>query len=454
MQKAKAAKAKVAKVNEHECSNCMAPGSSICGRCGVASYCSRECQKAHWKESHKDRCILIEDRKASKLEPQETSTRKCQICFDTISSETQSRLPCGHCFHAECVKTLRYYDHSCPLCRRDLPSEPEKLYILARTLYITNKDTKKMIKLLEQSIEQGYDSAKILLFTIYYYGDFIKQDYEKAEELLLLVDKKTYKIFINLASVQEFNHKYDEAIQSYLEASKFKCTDKMISFIHYSLANVYNKKKDITSSKKHFILAIQFDTTNANAHFNLGNIYFEEEDYKNAKNEYKLALIYDENNDKIHNNLGNVYLQLKEYTLAQGSFKRTLQINPRHKGANINLGLVLNTIGDLNGAEQRYLNEIKENPDSLGAHYNLGLTYVKTFEKLDLAIEQFELVLKLEPNYMGAHFEIGVIYLINSRLVKAKSKFMKVLELTPKNKEEESILIKASELFSNLIMIC
>ena len=46
------------------CDNCSAPeGSdcasklSACGRCGLVVYCSKDCQRAHWKVNHKQRCI-------------------------------------------------------------------------------------------------------------------------------------------------------------------------------------------------------------------------------------------------------------------------------------------------------------------------------------------------------------------------------------------------------------
>jgi hypothetical protein len=40
------------------CSNCMKTGVKLnaCSRCSRAMYCSRECQKAHWKAEHKTIC--------------------------------------------------------------------------------------------------------------------------------------------------------------------------------------------------------------------------------------------------------------------------------------------------------------------------------------------------------------------------------------------------------------
>jgi len=48
------------------CDNCSALGVSAdapklseCARCGLVVYCSRACQRAHWKSNHKQYCVVI-----------------------------------------------------------------------------------------------------------------------------------------------------------------------------------------------------------------------------------------------------------------------------------------------------------------------------------------------------------------------------------------------------------
>ena len=38
------------------CGACEAPATLVCGGCGDISYCSKECQKSHWKSGHKSSC--------------------------------------------------------------------------------------------------------------------------------------------------------------------------------------------------------------------------------------------------------------------------------------------------------------------------------------------------------------------------------------------------------------
>jgi hypothetical protein len=38
------------------CAHCGSLGLKLCGQCREVKYCSKECQKAHWKMGHKTRC--------------------------------------------------------------------------------------------------------------------------------------------------------------------------------------------------------------------------------------------------------------------------------------------------------------------------------------------------------------------------------------------------------------
>lgn len=53
----------------------------------------------------------------------------CSICIETESSGYMVSLdPCGHYYHITCIMTwfnsqsLRYVNHSCPLCRAEDPT--------------------------------------------------------------------------------------------------------------------------------------------------------------------------------------------------------------------------------------------------------------------------------------------------------------------------------------------
>lgn len=48
---------KTKKFNFYVCALCYSPlALKICSGCGIARYCSRECQKIHWRLCHKNGC--------------------------------------------------------------------------------------------------------------------------------------------------------------------------------------------------------------------------------------------------------------------------------------------------------------------------------------------------------------------------------------------------------------
>ena len=78
------------------CSYCLKASAKLsrCGRCRVAAYCSKECQKEHWKK-HKQHC-----KSAAKANTAVTTTPKsvgpvcCFICLETGDPATPL-LPTG-----------------------------------------------------------------------------------------------------------------------------------------------------------------------------------------------------------------------------------------------------------------------------------------------------------------------------------------------------------------------
>ena len=124
------------------CGNCLAPeGSanapklSACSRCGLVTYCSKDCQRAHWKANHKHCCVAKADRKhqTQKLVgAQQGSSSKsatvnfCVVCLEELTpASVTCALPCKHIFHNACLKGLQTFgaQQVCPLCRKALPEK-------------------------------------------------------------------------------------------------------------------------------------------------------------------------------------------------------------------------------------------------------------------------------------------------------------------------------------------
>jgi len=108
----------------NDCANCGAIGAKLtCAKCKTTYYCSKVCQKQHWKNGHKALCVTPEKRRpcmmateANKIDRKPTGaagtdsisdTGECPICLDSFSSGALCSLPCKHEFHRAFVEGLR-----------------------------------------------------------------------------------------------------------------------------------------------------------------------------------------------------------------------------------------------------------------------------------------------------------------------------------------------------------
>lgn len=53
---------------------------------------------------------------------------ECTICLEKLTAgDSALRIPCGHLFHEDCVRTWLQSNNQCPMCRYELPSEDASL---------------------------------------------------------------------------------------------------------------------------------------------------------------------------------------------------------------------------------------------------------------------------------------------------------------------------------------
>jgi tetratricopeptide (TPR) repeat protein len=127
-----------------ECDACGASNPpKRCSRCRCAFYCSVECQKKHWRESHKSDCVHYETMCAEVAEVAEldgtlpaTTTpvnTACGICLEETMQQQVVLKGCKHAFCLACLKEWQAYTThtansfdtenpamSCPLCRQEI----------------------------------------------------------------------------------------------------------------------------------------------------------------------------------------------------------------------------------------------------------------------------------------------------------------------------------------------
>jgi tetratricopeptide (TPR) repeat protein len=174
------------------CANCEITNCQLlkCGRCALVKYCSKECQKQHWKSNHKTNCISLEERqpKIQEKVKEQDSYEICCICMESIESKDKNNyrhLVCDHIFHSECIFKWLEEKQCCPLCNT-IFTENNKLAV-EFIKFMRKKDTIeidsliKKLKLCKQSNNTLY-----MLSEIYIY----KGQIDKAEQILKVCIKK------------------------------------------------------------------------------------------------------------------------------------------------------------------------------------------------------------------------------------------------------------------------
>ena len=78
------------------CKNCLKDGTGFerCSKCKCVRYCSRECQRAHWKRSHKDVCAHLA---ANAITPSESRSTAPLVAVesDIETLEAALQMPLG-----------------------------------------------------------------------------------------------------------------------------------------------------------------------------------------------------------------------------------------------------------------------------------------------------------------------------------------------------------------------
>ena len=343
----------------NDCIVCLSDAKFFCSGCKNVWYCSRKCQKHHWKnEGHKLFCKEIQLDTSIKASDDTLSSDKeeCSICLEKLDKRNMNnlfiiendgcfKLECGHTFHSKCLNKLRKFgiNNLCPMCRRELPSGPNELHENATRMYLQDKKHKnleKIIKMLEDAIKQGNILSYNTLGVIYsdqnnldkalkYFNEGIKHNHSLAifnsaqcnlkignfsiskklyHELILKkeYDSEYYRSCNNLADIYLKNNQFKEASKYFQEAIKGKHPHS-----YYGLGCLYFSGQGVEKNINKAITNIKISANYGygEAFFFLGNIYENERlGSKNLKLSFESYKKGSDNNVKCMFNCANMLL--------------------------------------------------------------------------------------------------------------------------------------------------
>jgi len=323
------------------CDYCGEAGAAnSCSRCQVARYCDRKCQVAHWKGGHKQLCVTPHERKPqvfgnanTKVDAEAVEEEVSDICCICCMPVTTDRciLPCGHKYHAFCVKELRKRasEETCPQCREKLPPNPESVYDSLKRIHTElTKALKRhhglrrrrdldgkvaeLVEKLTQIAKQGLPEAQLLLGKTYETGDLLPMQPEKAMEWYTVAaecptgNTKSSSDGIESCSVDGCEHCSVDGIEH--------CSvDEIAMNAIYRLGMLHLKNQSEEKAFEHFLRAAKLGSHNAQ--FQTALAYSEGEgvqtDLKKTMYWYKLSA--DQGNSSAQINLASHYNHTDEF---------------------------------------------------------------------------------------------------------------------------------------------
>ena len=277
------------------CAACGAESGTLsrCGRCRSVWYCSADCQRAHWKKTHKRECGKTALGAASSTPSAPAGEledgSECAICMETRVEPVQ--LPCLHSFCGGCVQSLKQagVKQVCPLCREPIP---------------------------ESSVDFHFNKAVTLCRRAGRARDLGKTSV--AGSLLAEAER-------SFVAVLRLNPDYANA--------------------HYNLGVVLQRKGDLEGAERSFRAALRINPKDVSAHFNLGIVLEKKGDLEGAERSYRAAVRLNPDAADAHYNLGGVLAKKGDLEGAVRSYLAALRLNPDHANAHANahhiLGVVL-----------------------------------------------------------------------------------------------------------------
>ena len=213
-----------------------------------------------------------------------------------------------------------------------------------------------------------------------------------------------------------------------------------------SLGNVYRHLNQWDDAIAAFHRIIDINPNYAVAHNNVGNIYFQQQNLKQAQICYEKAVSLDPHYADAKNNLCNVYYHVgmtlfddRNFEWAEVYFKQVIAIDYRFCDVNQCMANTVLELGDHDMALHYYFRQLEKNP-LFETYYNLGVLLMMK-ERLNDALQYFNLCLEKNPKDVSAQLNCGNIYLKKNNIVEAAQFYRRADILKPNDAEIQHILL-------------
>ncbi|HOY32134.1 MAG TPA: tetratricopeptide repeat protein [Bacteroidales bacterium] len=216
---------------------------------------------------------------------------------------------------------------------------------------------------------------------------------------------------------------------SFLRLNKDK---KLKSLAYTHIGEIYGDRGADSVAIFYFNLAIQTDSSLANAYNSRGIYFLNKKNLANARRDFRKAIELNSYQADSYNNLGLTLMAEGKLKEAQKCFTDAIELNPDYSLAYDNRGYVKYMNGDAAGAVKDFNKVLTINPAMIQTYIKRGRAYAQ-LRDYNSAIRDFSYVLSKEPGNMNALTNRGYAYFYNNEAGKAGNDFVLNTQLYPQN---------------------
>ncbi|MCB0479368.1 MAG: tetratricopeptide repeat protein [Crocinitomicaceae bacterium] len=251
--------------------------------------------------------------------------------------------------------------------------------------------------------------------------EYSKDDYDN---MIFYADMLMDALIYNPNLIEEAKVIYEKAVEMF--------PDKARGFL--GMGKVYTLVNNPDEAFKFINKALKIDETLSEGYYLKGFIYQSQGKTKLAISSYMTSVEQDPSFTEGYIILGSIFSKYgdqKSQDLAEGYFRSALSIEPLNRDAFYGLGMLYQNQKKLDSAMAQYQTIVELDSTYSIAWYNQGWIYMNYSDEIDSAIYFFEKAIISDSLYADAYNNMGYCFEKKKELEKAKSYYLKAIQINP-----------------------